>query len=111
MLHLLEKKLSQFLPNNWVLVCVCSLPPSSDARLGRNGAREVKRHLFFKQDSWTWDNIRQNVPPVVPELKSEVDTQYFDVIEDEKEKPDSFAVPRVRVPAWLNTTLVELCPL
>ena len=74
-----------------------SLSPPSDARLGRRGAAEVKRHLFFKQDSWTWDNIRQNVPPVVPELKSEVDTQYFDVIEDEKEKPDSFAVPRVRV--------------
>ena len=49
-------------------------------------------------------------PSVVPELKSEVDTQYFDVIEDEKEKPDSFAVPRVRVPGWLHTTLAELCP-
>ena len=35
------------------------------------------------------------VSPVVPELKSDVDTQYFDVLEDEKEKPDSFATPRV----------------
>jgi len=67
---------------------------SGDVRLGRHGAAQVKRHPFFKQDSWTWDNIRQMVSPVVPELKSDVDTQYFDVLEDEKEKPDSFATPR-----------------
>ena len=35
------------------------------------------------------------MPPVVPELKSDVDTQYFDVIDDEKEKPETFATPRV----------------
>lgn len=67
-----------------------------DTRLGRDGADTVKRHRFFKNDSWTFDNIRQHVPPVVPELKGDMDTQYFDVIEDEKEKPESFATPRVR---------------
>ena len=35
------------------------------------------------------------MPPVVPELKSDVDTQYFDVIDDEKDRPESFATPRV----------------
>ena len=35
------------------------------------------------------------MPPVVPELKSDVDTQYFDVLDDEKEKPETFATPRV----------------
>ena len=55
----------------------------------------MKCHSFFKQDSWTWDNIRQTVPPVVPELKSDVDTQYFDVLDDEKEKPETFATARV----------------
>ena len=73
-----------------------SLPPSiRDCRLGRNGADEVKSHRFFKQDQWTWENIRQQVPPVVPELTGDTDTQYFDVIDDEKEKPESFATPRV----------------
>ena len=55
----------------------------------------MKRHQFFKTDSWTWDNIRQQEPPVVPELKGDMDTQYFDVIDDEKDKADSFATPRV----------------
>lgn len=66
-----------------------------DVRLGRNGANEVKTHAWFRNDSWTWDNIRQQVPPVVPELSSDVDTQYFDVIDDEKDKPESFSTPRV----------------
>ena len=39
------------------------------------------------------------VPPVVPELKSDIDTQYFDVIEDEKDKVDSFPTPRVSYPS------------
>lgn len=32
---------------------------------------------------------------MVPELSGDSDTQYFDVIEDEKEKPESFVPPRV----------------
>ena len=66
-----------------------------DVRLGRNGADEVKSHPWFRNDNWTWDNIRQHLPPVVPELNSDVDTQYFDVIDDEKDKPESFTIPRV----------------
>ena len=55
----------------------------------------MKEHGFFRQDAWQWDNIRGQVSPVVPELQSDIDSQYFDVIDDEKEKPESFATPRV----------------
>lgn len=66
-----------------------------DVRLGANGAAEVKKHPFFKNDNWTWENIRQHEPPVVPELEGDMDTQYFDVIDEDKDRPDTFAAPRV----------------
>ena len=69
----------------------------SDTRLGKNGAAEVKRQAFFKNDKWTWDNLREHEPPVVPELHGDTDTQYFDVIDDEKDKVDNFATPRVSI--------------
>src|SRR4029434_7875525 len=31
-----------------------------DVRLGRNGVDEIKRHPFFKNDQWTFDNIRNS---------------------------------------------------
>ena len=86
---------SSLLPSSSSLLSTHPHSPPRDTRLGKNGAEEVKCHPFFNQDSWTWDNIRQTVPPVVPELKSDVDTQYFDVIDDEKDRPESFATPRV----------------
>ena len=85
-----------------VSLCVSSPRP---VRLGVHGAEEVKRHRFFKQDQWTWDSINTTVAPVIPELKSDTDTQYFDVIDDEKDKPDSFATPRVSVCVCLS-----VCP-
>ena len=68
---------------------------SRDVRLGRNGADEVKRHRFFKTNVWSWDTIRKSDAPVVPVLNSDIDTRYFDVI-DEGEKPEPFEIPRVR---------------
>ena len=62
-----------------------------------NGAAEVKKHPFFRSKSWTWENLRQQEPPVVPELKGDMDTQYFDVIDDEA-SPESFNTPKVRLP-------------
>ena len=67
----------------------------SDTRLGRNGAVEVKRQAFFKNDKWTWDNLREHEPPVVPELSSDSDTSNFDGFDDEKDKVETFATPRV----------------
>ena len=83
------------------IFCLCGF---RDVRLGRSGADEVKSHAWFRNDNWTWDNIRQYLPPVVPELNSDVDTQYFDVIDDEKEKPESFTTPRVSG-SYENTTI------
>lgn len=31
-----------------------------EVRLGRNGFDEIKRHPFFKNDQWTWENIRES---------------------------------------------------
>lgn len=31
-----------------------------EVRLGRNGVDEIKRHAFFKNDQWTWENIRES---------------------------------------------------
>ncbi|KAL5456925.1 hypothetical protein EMCRGX_G034152 [Ephydatia muelleri] len=69
---------------------ITKLLETGDVRLGRNGAAEVKAHPFFKQDDWAWTNIRQCMAPVTPELKSDEDTQYFDEIEEDREKPDGF---------------------
>jgi hypothetical protein len=63
------------------------------SRLGTGGAEEAKKHRFFKTTSWTWDTIRQNDAPVVPELKSDIDTQYFDTM-DEGDQAETFATPR-----------------
>lgn len=53
------------------------------SRLGRSGIDDIKRHPFFENDQWTWDNLRESVPPVVPELTSDDDTRNFEDIEEE----------------------------
>ncbi|XP_058127268.1 rho-associated protein kinase 1 [Anopheles ziemanni] len=50
-------------------------------RLGRNNVDEIKSHPFFKNDTWTFENVRQSVPPVVPELSSDDDTRNFEEVE------------------------------
>lgn len=52
-------------------------------RLGRSGIDDIKLHPFFENDQWTWDNLRESVPPVVPELSSDDDTRNFEDIEEE----------------------------
>uniref|UniRef100_A0A6G3MDP4 non-specific serine/threonine protein kinase n=1 Tax=Henneguya salminicola TaxID=69463 RepID=A0A6G3MDP4_HENSL len=51
---------------------------SSEVRLGRNGIEEIKKHPFFKDVLWKWDEIRTFTPPIVPELVNEIDTSCFD---------------------------------
>lgn len=62
-------------------------------RLGRSGIDDIKRHPFFENDQWTWDNLRESVPPVVPELTSDDDTRNFEDIEEETNDgpPEVFA--------------------
>ncbi|XP_031437399.1 rho-associated protein kinase 2b isoform X2 [Clupea harengus] len=76
---------------------ICAFLTDRDVRLGRNGVDEIKRHPFFKNDQWTFDNIRNTVAPVVPELKSDIDTSNFDDIEDEKRDGETFPTPRAFV--------------
>ncbi|KII67900.1 Rho-associated protein kinase let-502 [Thelohanellus kitauei] len=47
-------------------------------RLGSNGICSVKAHHFFDGVSWSWDNIRNCIPPVVPEISGDIDTSCFD---------------------------------
>lgn len=34
--------------------------PYREVRLGRNGVDEIKRHPFFKNDQWTFENIQES---------------------------------------------------
>ncbi|XP_059146890.1 rho-associated protein kinase 1-like isoform X3 [Physella acuta] len=73
---------------------ICAFLTDRTERLGRNGVDEIKRHPFFKNDTWTWENIRQTVPPVVPELSSDVDTSNFDDIEKDETPEETFQPPK-----------------
>lgn len=42
------------------IVFLSLLIPHREVRLGRNGVDEIKRHPFFKNDQWTWENIRES---------------------------------------------------
>uniref|UniRef100_A0A4W6F5B5 non-specific serine/threonine protein kinase n=1 Tax=Lates calcarifer TaxID=8187 RepID=A0A4W6F5B5_LATCA len=66
-------------------------------RLGRTSVDEIKCHPFFKNDQWTFDNIRETVAPVVPELSSDIDTANFDDIEDDKRDAETFPPPKAFV--------------
>ncbi|XP_063771477.1 rho-associated protein kinase 2 isoform X4 [Pseudophryne corroboree] len=65
-----------------------------EVRLGRNGIEEIKQHAFFKNDQWTWDNIRETAAPVVPELSSDIDSSNFDDIEVDKGDVETFPIPK-----------------
>jgi len=53
-----------------------------EARLGLNGAEEIKKHPFFK--GVEWDNIRYTKAPFIPELSSEWDIRYFDTFPEQE---------------------------
>lgn len=66
-------------------------------RLGRNSVDEIKQHPFFINDQWSFENLRDSVPPVVPELSSDDDTRNFDDIEKSDALDESFPVPKAFV--------------
>ncbi|XP_034039314.1 rho-associated protein kinase 1 isoform X2 [Thalassophryne amazonica] len=76
---------------------ICAFLTDRDVRLGRNGVDEIKRHPFFKNDQWTWDNIRETAAPVVPELSSDIDTSNFDDIEEDRGEEETFPIPKAFV--------------
>uniref|UniRef100_A0A914PLH8 non-specific serine/threonine protein kinase n=1 Tax=Panagrolaimus davidi TaxID=227884 RepID=A0A914PLH8_9BILA len=65
-------------------------------RLGRNGIHEVKKHRFFKNDKWTFDNIQHSAPPYVPMLNGDDDTSHFDDFDDQNEADiaNGFSTPK-----------------
>uniref|UniRef100_A0AAQ4PXH5 non-specific serine/threonine protein kinase n=1 Tax=Gasterosteus aculeatus aculeatus TaxID=481459 RepID=A0AAQ4PXH5_GASAC len=80
---------------------ICAFLTDRFVRLGRTGVDEIKCHPFFKNDQWTFDNIRQTVAPVVPELKGDIDTSNFDDIEDDKRNAEPFPPPNAFVGSQL----------
>lgn len=57
---------------------ICSFLTDRSVRLGRNGIDELKAHPFFTNEQWTFENIRQCIAPVLPELSGDDDTSNFD---------------------------------
>lgn len=66
-------------------------------RLGKNSVDEIKQHPFFINDQWSFDSLRDSIPPVVPELSSDDDTRNFDDIEKSDALDESFPVPKAFV--------------
>eukprot|EP00117_Sycon_ciliatum_P036277 scpid14936/ scgid1448/ Rho-associated protein kinase 2; Rho-associated, coiled-coil-containing protein kinase 2; Rho-associated, coiled-coil-containing protein kinase II; p164 ROCK-2 len=65
-----------------------------ETRLGTYAFDKIRAHPFFKSHKFTWENIRQAVAPVIPELSDETDTRHFDDIDEEDKGQESFAVPK-----------------
>lgn len=62
-------------------------------RLGRNNVNEIKNHPFFINDQWSFENLRDSAPPVVPELTGDDDTSNFDDYEKDETPEEVFPVP------------------
>lgn len=73
---------------------ICAFLTDRSDRLGQRGIEEIKRHPFFVNEQWNWDSIRSFVPPVVPELSSDVDTSNFDDLDKEETPLETFPVPK-----------------
>ncbi len=67
---------------------------SATSFLGRSGVEQIQRHKFFVNDQWTFDTIRNCVPPVVPELSSDDDARNFDDLEKDDSPEEFFQVPK-----------------
>ncbi|KAM3928405.1 rho-associated protein kinase 1 isoform 2-T3 [Leptodactylus fuscus] len=76
---------------------ICAFLTDREVRLGRNGVEEIKRHLFFKNDQWAWETLRDTVAPVVPDLTSDIDTSNFDDLEEDKGDEETFPIPKAFV--------------
>lgn len=73
---------------------ICSFLTDRNYRLGRKGVEEIKAHPFFQNDQWTFDNIRDAVPPVLPELSGDDDTSNFDDVDQDETPEEHFPEPK-----------------
>lgn len=73
---------------------ICGFLTDRNSRLGRKGVEEIKNHPFFKNDQWNFENLRECVPPVVPELSGDDDTSNFDHVDKQDGPEESFSSPK-----------------
>ena len=73
---------------------ICGMLTDRNQRLGLNGIYEIKEHVFFRSCKWTFDNIRDHTPPVVPELRGDADTSNFEEVEKEDSKEETVPVSK-----------------
>ncbi|KAH6922928.1 hypothetical protein HPB50_020267 [Hyalomma asiaticum] len=73
---------------------ICSFLTDRNYRLGRKGVEEIKAHPFFQNDQWTFDNIREAVPPVLPDLSGDDDTSNFDDVDQDETPEEHFPEPK-----------------
>ncbi|KAK3774776.1 hypothetical protein RRG08_019639 [Elysia crispata] len=66
---------------------LCRDNPMERLGYGRGGIREIQKHMWF--DSFNWDGLRNTTlkPPIIPHVKSPVDTSNFDDYPEEEEPP------------------------
>ncbi|CAB3381685.1 Hypothetical predicted protein [Cloeon dipterum] len=73
---------------------ICGFLTDRAVRLGRTGVAEIQAHAFFRNDQWTFDSIRDCVPPVVPELAGDEDTSNFDDLDKDESPEENFPTPK-----------------
>jgi len=79
---------------------------SSRKRLEFQGIRE---HDFFKDVGW--DTLQNQKPPFIPNLKSEIDTQYFDEFDLPQPPPEKFKPKNITDKGhFMNFTYVRRNP-
>lgn len=67
---------------NLILMLCCG----ADDRLGRNGADEIKKHLFFADI--TFEGLRKQHAPYKPQIRHALDTSHFDPVEEREQESD-----------------------
>lgn len=66
-------------------------------RIGhKNGAADLKDHPFFKGVSWAL--IRNEIPPMIPVLKGELDTSNFTPIKDSSDEDEALSEKEENAP-------------
>ncbi|RWS16484.1 rho-associated protein kinase 2-like isoform X1 [Dinothrombium tinctorium] len=91
-----ERFIMAYANSDWIVKAkslICAFLTDRSQRLGRNGVEEIKQQPFFQNDQWTFDNIRECVPPVVPELASDDDASNFEEIEKD-DHTECFPIPK-----------------
>lgn len=77
------------------------LHPDPQKRLGAtHGACEVKKHAWYK--GIKWELIRNQEPPIVPQLSSKYDTRYFAPLADD-DLIDRLEAEAMKPPKKLHT--------